>query len=60
MRKFNDIPEDLITDKDQEAVIAADMREEEQTEQILGSKFIVREFEETSSSMDSVNQRIDA
>ena len=29
MKKLKDIPDDIITEKDQEAVIAADMREEE-------------------------------
>ena len=55
MKKFYDIPEDVITEKDQEAVIAADMREEERIEVNLGSKFIVREFESTSTSLKSVN-----
>jgi len=55
MKKFQEIPDDLITEKDQEAVIAADMRDEEQVETKLGNRFIARDFDETSSSLKSVN-----
>jgi len=41
-------------------VIAADIREEELTEKTLGSRFIAREFDESSSSISSVNKRVDA
>ena len=41
MKIFDEIPKDVITEKDQEAVIAADTREEEEIEAKLGNKFIV-------------------
>jgi hypothetical protein len=56
-QKLKEIPKDVFTEADQEAIIQQHFKEENETEKELGNRFKVKKVEEGGSLLESVNRR---